>query len=93
MAGELNGMRVAVSIDGGPLRVLDLFAAEFTESWRQHVLTNAAEGMLHDLELKPGAHTLTVTALDPGVILDRIEIDFSEAPHAYGPVPETRMRR
>ena len=86
-----NGMRVAVSVDGGPVAVLDLYAAEFTAAWREHVLTNAAAAKLHDLAFKPGAHTLTVYALDPGVVLDRIEIDFSGAPRAYGAVPETRI--
>ena len=86
-----NGMRVAVSIDGGPAKVLDFYAPEFTEPWRQHVLTNAAVETVNDLNLKPGAHTLTVTALDPGFILDRFEIAFDEAPKAYGPVPETRI--
>ncbi|HZZ56586.1 MAG TPA: hypothetical protein VFE31_02060 [Opitutaceae bacterium] len=47
---------------------------------------------LSDLRLKPGAHTLTVYALDPGVILDRFEIDFAGAQRAYGAVPETRIR-
>jgi hypothetical protein len=88
-----NGMRAAVSIDGGPQKVLDFFAAEFTEDWRQHVLTNTAVASVHDLVLKPGAHTLTVYALDPGLILDRFEIRFAEAPLAYGPVPETRIER
>ncbi|HEY0281245.1 MAG TPA: glycosyl hydrolase 115 family protein [Rhizomicrobium sp.] len=86
-----NGMRVAVSVDGGPAKVLDFYAAEFTEPWRQHVLTNAAVETVNALDLKPGAHTLTVYALDPGVILDRFEIAFDEAPRAYGPVPETRI--
>jgi hypothetical protein len=85
-----NGMRAAVSIDGGPAKVLDFYAAELTEPWRQHVLTNNAVAALHDLDFKPGAHTLTVYALDPGFILDRLEIAFDEAPSAYGPVPETR---
>ena len=86
-----NGMRAAVSIDGAPPVVLDFFAAEFTGPWRQHVLSNTAVETVHDLHLKPGAHTLTVYALDPGLILDRFEIAFDEAPNAYGPVPETRI--
>jgi hypothetical protein len=86
-----NGMRLAVSIDGGPAQILDFFAPEFTERWRQHVLTNAAVEQLHGLSLKPGTHTLTLTALDPGFILDRIEIAFDGAPRAYGAVPETRI--
>lgn len=88
-----NGIRAAVSIDGGPLQVLDFYAAEHTEAWRQHVLTNTAVGTVHGITLKPGAHTLTVYALDPGLILDRFEIRFDEAPKAYGPIPETRIVR
>ena len=61
-------------------QVLDFTAAEFTEAWRQHVLTNTAVAKVHDLELTPGAHTLTIYALDPGLILDRIEIAFDGAP-------------
>jgi Gylcosyl hydrolase family 115 C-terminal domain len=88
-----NGVRIAVSIDGGPLHVLDFLAPEFSEAWRQHVLTNKAVEKLADLRLAPGAHTLTVYALDPGVTLDRFEITFTGAPRAYGPVPETRIGR
>ena len=44
-----------------------------------------------DLRLAPGARTLTVHALDPGVILDRFEVAFTGAARAYGPVPETKI--
>ena len=88
-----NGIRVAVSIDGGPPRLLDFFAPEFSEAWRQHVLTNRAVEKLPDLRLAAGAHTLTIYALDPGVMLDWFEIAFTGAPRAYGPVPETRIRQ
>ena len=86
-----NGMRVAVSIDGGAPQVLDLKAAEFSQEWRHNVLTNSAVGEINNLRLAPGAHTLKVFALDPGVILDRFEIDFAGAQQAYGAVPETRI--
>ncbi len=49
--------------------------------------------ILPNLRLTPGAHALEVYALDPGVVLDRFEIAFDGAPHAYSPVPETRIRR
>ncbi len=86
-----NGVRVAVSVDGGTPKVLDFDAAEFSAAWQQHVMTNAAMKKIHGLDLKPGAHTLTVYALDPGVTLDRFEVAFTGAPVAYGPVPETRI--
>ena len=45
------------------------------------------------LRLAPGAHRLAVYGLDPGVTLDRIELAFTGAARAYGPVPETRIGR
>jgi hypothetical protein len=87
-----NGMRVAVSIDGGSTTTLDLYAPEFSQAWREHALSNTVIQILPNLHLGPGAHTLEVYALDPGVVLDRLEIDFDGAPRAYAPVPETRIR-
>jgi hypothetical protein len=86
-----NGVRIAVSIDNGPLHLLDFFAAEFSAAWRDRVLSNKAIEKVSDLRLAPGEHMLTVYALDPGVTLDRFEIAFTGAPRAYGPVPETKV--
>jgi hypothetical protein len=87
-----NGMRIAVSIDAQDPITLDLFAPEFSQAWREHVLSNASIQILPNLRLPPGAHTLEVYALDPGVVLDRFEIAFEGAPRAYVPVPETKIR-
>ncbi len=86
-----DGMRVAVSIDGGPVTVLDFATAEMSQEWRENVLTNTAVGRVINLTLAPGAHELKVVALDPGVTLDRFEIAFTGAQKAYGPIPETRI--
>jgi hypothetical protein len=70
--------------------------------WIAFVCGNAAaspsdvtlyDGRTHDVPLKPGNHTLEVTALDPGVVLDRFEISFAGAGRAYDPVPETGVVR
>ncbi|MEJ1970254.1 MAG: glycosyl hydrolase 115 family protein [Rhizomicrobium sp.] len=49
-----NGMRVAVSVDGAAPVTLDFRTAEFSQAWRQNVLTNAAVGVVNNLVLKPG---------------------------------------
>ena len=87
-----DGVRVAVSIDNGPLQIVDFYAPEFSSRWRQHVMDNEAIETLSNLQLKPGLHTLTVYGLDPGVTLDRFEIAFTGAQSAYGPVPETAIQ-
>lgn len=86
-----NNLRVAVSIDGGSINLIDLYAPEFSEEWRQHALMNTAIGTIPNLRLEPGTHTLVVYALDPGVTLDRFQVAFTGAAVAYGPVPETRI--
>lgn len=86
-----NGMRAAVSVDGGPLKLLDFSAPEFSQRWQEHVLSNSATETVDGLRLAPGAHSVTLYALDPGFALDRLELAFSGAARAYGPVPETRI--
>jgi hypothetical protein len=88
-----HGVQIAVSIDGGAPQLLDFAAPEFSQAWREHVLTNKAVERLANLRLAPDAHTLRVYALDPGVTLDRFEIAFMGAPQVYGPVPETQIER
>lgn len=83
--------RIAVSLDGGKPEVLDFTPEEFSAQWRQNVLGNAAMKKTVEHHLKPGSHTLTVYALDPGVTLDRFEIAFTGKSPAYGPIPETRI--
>ena len=86
-------LRIAVSLDSAAPKVLDFSVVYYGAKWRQNVLDNAAVVALDDLPLAPGSHTLTITALDPGVTLDRVEIDLAGSSHAYGPVPETRIRQ
>jgi hypothetical protein len=86
-----NGMRIAVAIDNRPFELIDFSSAEFSETWRRNVLSNTARGTITNLRLGQGAHELSLVALDPGVVLDRIQISFPGANDAYGAVPETRV--
>jgi hypothetical protein len=84
-------LRIALSLDGGAPKVLDFGSRYYGAKWRQGVLDNAVTAEIIDQRIEPGAHTLTVYALDPGVTLDRFEIAFAGASPAYGPIPETRI--
>ncbi|MRV70318.1 hypothetical protein GJ700_01100 [Duganella sp. FT92W] len=79
-----NGVRLAYSLDGGPWQLLDFETFGRSDEWKQNTLSNSAV-RVHELRaLAPGRHRLTVVALDPGVILDRIEVAFDGAPQYYG---------
>jgi hypothetical protein len=84
-------LRIAVSLDGAPPEVLDFATEYYAAAWRENVMANTAVVEIHDLPLRQGRHTLGVYVLDPGVTLDRFEIDFRGSSPAYGAVPETKV--
>jgi hypothetical protein len=79
-----NGVRLAYSLDGGSLQLLDFETTGRSGEWKRNVLSNTAVRTAELRTLAPGRHTLKVVALDPGVVLDRIEISFDGAPQYYG---------
>ncbi|NGZ86879.1 glycosyl hydrolase 115 family protein [Duganella aceris] len=79
-----NKVRMAYSLDGGAPQLLDFATHGRSDEWKTNVLSNTAVRRVALPALKPGAHALRVFALDPGVVLDRIEIKFDGAPAYYG---------
>lgn len=86
-----GGVRIAVQVDGGKPVVRNFAAPEFGARWRRGVLRNEAVARINVGRITPGAHVLAVYALDPGVTLDRIEVDFSGSAQHAAIVPETRV--
>lgn len=83
-----NGLRLGVRLDGGPVRILDFASFGRSDEWRANVLSNSASRLIDISHLAAGDHQLAVTALDPGIILDRIEIDLDGAIAHYGGVAQ-----
>jgi hypothetical protein len=79
-----QGVRIAVSIDDGAYQVLDLATVGRSDAWRHNVLTNTAIATVPVKMVQPGLHRLRLVALDPGVMLDRIELVFDRARALYG---------
>lgn len=84
-----NQLRIAVSLDDQPATTLDFATQGRSDEWKRNVLSNTAVRTLTLPALAAGSHRLRVHALDPGFILDRIEVLFDGAPVYYGrpPVP------
>ncbi|OQP61898.1 hypothetical protein A3860_30940 [Niastella vici] len=83
-------MRYAVSIDDGPLTVVDFKTIGRSEEWKNNVLSNRAERTIQLPYLQNGRHTLKVYCIDPGVILDEISIDLGGLMKSYSTIPETK---
>ena len=79
-------LRYAVSIDGGPLQIVD---AEAKRDWDDGVERNGITSVTDWPALTAGDHRLRVYALDPGVVLDSLVIDFGGLAKAYLAPPET----
>ncbi|AOH86811.1 hypothetical protein AWL63_14375 [Sphingomonas panacis] len=84
-----NRLRVAVRVDDGPARTLDFDTHGRSDEWKQNVLSNSAKRTLFLSQLAKGSHSIRIVALDPGFLLDRIDVRFDGAPDLYG-APATR---
>jgi hypothetical protein len=87
---NLHSMRYGLSMDDGPVKIVDFRTFGRSEEWKQNVLSNRAERKIQMPLLDPGNHTLKIFAIDPGVILDEIRIDLGGLKKAYSSVPETK---
>ncbi|AHE51929.1 glycosyl hydrolase 115 family protein [Sphingomonas sanxanigenens] len=82
-----NGLRLAVRIDDEAPRILDFETHGRSERWKRNVLANSSAETIALGTLAAGAHRVRVYALDPGFLLDRIDVRFDGAPDYYGAPP------
>ncbi|UYQ91686.1 glycosyl hydrolase 115 family protein [Chitinophaga horti] len=83
------GVRYAVSLDNGPLRIMNFRTFGRSNEWKQAVLSNTITRTFEVQQLTAGAHELKIYVIDPGVILDRIIIDLGGLQPFYGSIPES----
>ena len=71
---EGKAIRYSIQVDGDPEQVIDYATHGRSEEWKENVLSNQARRTTrHDLA-KKGTHTITIKALDEGVIIDQGKI-------------------
>ena len=83
-----GAVRIAYRLDDGPVQVADYGTAGRSDEWKRNVLSNTAVRTLAVPRLQPGRHTIRVYALDPGVVLDRIDVVLDGAPELVGAVEQ-----
>ncbi|HEX8070246.1 MAG TPA: glycosyl hydrolase 115 family protein [Pyrinomonadaceae bacterium] len=89
-----RGLRFAVGLDDAPPQVVAASAGVEVTSreWAQHVL-DATTKATTTLRVAPGAHTLRVYMVDPGVVLDKLVLDTGGVRPSYFGPSETRVAR
>ncbi len=68
-------VRFSIAVDGGEPVEFDLKEPFRSERWKENVLRGQARRSLQLPSLAPGKHSLTITAIDPHIVLDQWMID------------------
>jgi hypothetical protein len=79
-------LRYAVALDDAAPVVVNL---EDAGPWETNVLRAQVVGLSECALTRPGRHTLKIWMMDPGVVLDKIVVDFGGLRPSYLGPPET----
>lgn len=73
-----SNIRYAISIDNGPYQVVSFKSGleHRDEDWKANVLRNQSVTLTQHNITHPGEHTISIYAVDEGVILDQLMLDF-----------------
>lgn len=67
--------RYAASIDGSEAEVFSIHTDDFSAEWRRNVLHGYSTRKIHVCMPEKGKHTLRISFLDPGIILQQIRVN------------------
>jgi hypothetical protein len=67
-------IRYTIQVDDGPAQTIDYATQGRSEEWKRNVLTNQATRATNHALAKPGKHTVKITAVDEGVVLDQVKL-------------------
>ncbi|KAI8827279.1 uncharacterized protein EV422DRAFT_34614 [Fimicolochytrium jonesii] len=83
-----NGdIRISVAVDGGTAKTLSFSTPFRSEDWKLWVLRNQTPLKFTYTFTTAGIHKVRVKALDDGIILDQLLVDFSKTPRNFYIVP------
>jgi len=84
-----RGLRYSVSFDDQPAQVIDILPRQANRGWETAVKDNARRSRSNHTIEKPGYHTLKFRVVDPGVVLEKIVVNFSGVRPSYFGPPES----
>jgi hypothetical protein len=88
-----RGLRCAVSVDDEAPKIVDV-APQSERAWAREVSDSVNTVPCEQLAIAPGTHVLKIWAIDPGVVLEKIELDFGGLRPSYlGPQPSRMVEK
>jgi hypothetical protein len=88
-----NGLRFAFSVDGSEPQIItiDKDTEVSSAKWANNILNETTVGKAR-IKLEKGTHILKISAVDTGVVLDKIVLSEGELPTSYFAPRETIVR-
>ena len=75
--------RFGVMIDDGVIKFASNDAKEYSSDWKENVARNSSINAIRLTVDKPGKHTLKLICKDPGVIIQKVVVDFGGMKRSY----------
>ena len=88
---SLEGASYAFSIDNGLVFEHDIKAPEYSDVWKQNVLRNCSVTKSDDYLASPGKHTLTLSGITQGMVIQKIVMDMGGLKKSYTGPETTRV--
>jgi len=84
-----RGLRFAVSVDDGPRTVVDALERNTQKDWEEAVSDGVRKVTVPLTIAAPGYHTISIWAVDPAVVLERLILSHGALPPSYLGPPES----
>lgn len=84
-----RGLRYEVSFDDNEFQVIDIHRGYTLRDWERWVADNVIRSVTRHVIDNPGLHTLRIRAVDPFLVLQRIEINAGGLKPSYLGPPES----
>nr|MBX2857332.1 hypothetical protein [Cellvibrionaceae bacterium] len=76
ISSDQAGQRYAISLNGEPPKLVDVYSKEYSKAWGLNTLRAAALGETKHQIHRAGLQTLQVWMVDTGVVVDKFTVDF-----------------
>lgn len=86
---DRGGLRYGISVDDGPIQIVNMHADSSHRAWQQWVGNNVNVQTTRHRVDQPGSHTVRFWRVDPGVVLQKLVVDTGGLQPSYLGPPES----
>jgi len=84
-----RGLRFAMAFDGQPPQIIDTLEHNTQRDWEETVKDSVRYVKASFTLAQPGYHTLKIWMIDPGIVLEKLVVDFGGVKPSYLGPPES----